>query len=70
MIEGIELLDQTKEGVELKKVLKPFAEKYQKYKGRKLSALMKPLTEIIRLNPGHAYQEKNIAEKIFSKVFW
>jgi hypothetical protein len=56
--------------VELKKVLKPFAEKYQKYKGRKLSALMKPLTEIIRLNPGHAYQEKNIAEKIFSKVFW
>ena len=31
---------------------------------------MKPLTEIIRLNPGHAYQEKNIAEKIFTKVFW
>lgn len=31
---------------------------------------MQPLTEIIRINPEHNIQDKNIAEKIFSKVFW
>ena len=31
---------------------------------------MQPLTEIIRINPEHNLQDKNIAEKIFSKVFW
>ena len=31
---------------------------------------MQPLTEIIRINPDNNIHDKNIAEKIFSKVFW
>jgi hypothetical protein len=70
VIEGLDLLNETMEGTQIQKTLEPFMQKYNKYKGRKLNSLMRPLTEIIRLNPEHHYNDKNIAEKIFSKVFW
>jgi hypothetical protein len=43
--------------------------KFEKYKNKQLNDLMKPLSEIIRINPEHSLGD-NIAEKIFSKVFW
>ena len=48
----------------------PFYSKYQKYRKNTVKDLMQPLLEIIRINPEHTPQDKNIAEKIFSKVFW
>lgn len=46
-----------------------FTSKFAKYKSKQLKDLMKPLSEIIRINPEHSL-DTNIAEKIFSKVFW
>lgn len=39
------------------------------YKTFKLENLLEPLSEIIRINPEHSH-DKNVAEKIFSKIFW
>lgn len=60
------------DGRRIIEALQPFHSKYQKYvkKQSSLKNLMQPLTEIIRFNPEHNVQDKNIAEKIFSKVFW
>ena len=71
-LEGTEALSQSQDGVRLLAALKPFHTKYSKYVNTQssLKHLMQPLTEIIRINPEHNIQDKNIAEKIFSKVFW
>ena len=71
-LEGTEALQQSQDGQNILAALKPFHDKYRKYvsKQSSLKHLMQPLTEIIRINPEHNIQDKNIAEKIFSKVFW
>ena len=71
-VQGVEALRMSPDGMRIVESLKPFVTKYKKYVGQQssLKHLMQPLTEIIRLNPEHNVQDKNIAEKIFSKVFW
>lgn len=39
------------------------------YRVLKLEDLLMPLSEIIRINPEHSY-DRDIAGKIFSKIFW
>ena len=46
-----------------------FNEKMVTYKGLKLEDLFMPLSEIIRINPEHSH-DRDIAGKIFSKIFW
>ena len=72
VIANREQISQSQDGQRLLEALKPFYTKYQKYVGQqsRLAHLMQPLTEIIRINPENQIQDKNIAEKIFSKVFW
>lgn len=41
----------------------------EEYKLVKLENLMMPLSEIIRINPEHSH-DRDIAGKIFSKIFW
>jgi len=64
-----EVLDNCEEGRKIKSTLSDFHAKFQKYKNRDLHHLFEPLSEIIRINPEHSH-DKNISEKIFSKVFW
>ena len=63
------MLAESDEGKVIKTTLHSFTSKFAKYKSKKLSDLLKPLSEIIRINPEHSL-DTNIAEKIFSKVFW
>ena len=69
VIKGLEVFYDSIEGKAIKNTLQSFTNKFAKYKSRKLMDLMKPLSEIIRINPEHSL-DTNIAEKIFSKVFW
>jgi hypothetical protein len=46
-----------------------FLDDHEIYKKYKLENLLEPLSEIVRINPEHSH-DKNIAEKIFSKIFW
>ena len=39
------------------------------YKSLRLEDLLMPLSEIIRINPEHSH-DRDIAGKIFSKIFW
>lgn len=66
------MIRQSRDGQSILAAIKPFHDKYNKYVTQQssLKHLMQPLTEIIRINPEHNIQDKNIAEKIFSKVFW
>ena len=71
-MQNAEALRMSPDGCRIVEALQPFHSKYQKYVKQQSSLhhLMQPLTEIIRYNPEHNVQDKNIAEKIFSKVFW
>ena len=48
--------------------IEPFSEQQQKYKGKKLSALMNSLSEIISMNPNYS-QEKMISDKLLTFLF-
>ena len=65
----MDVFNQSAEGKAIKSTLMSFTSKFDKYKNKQLKDLMKPLSEIIRINPEHSL-DTNIAEKIFSKVFW
>lgn len=69
MVKGLNVLAESEDGKSIRTTLHSFTSKFAKYKSKKLSDLMKPLSEIIRINPEHSL-DTNIAEKIFSKVFW
>jgi len=69
VVKGLDVLFDSDEGKVIKTTLHSFTSKFAKYKSKKLSDLLKPLSEIIRINPEHSL-DTNIAEKIFSKVFW
>ena len=69
VVKGLDVLADSDEGKVIKTTLHSFTSKFAKYKSKKLSDLLKPLSEIIRINPEHSL-DTNIAEKIFSKVFW
>jgi hypothetical protein len=53
----------------IKDALTSFTLNLEEFKQVKLENLLMPLSEIIRINPEHSH-DKNIAEKIFSKIFW
>lgn len=69
VVKGLEVFNDSPEGKSIRSALASFTSKFDKYKSKQLGDLMKPLSEIIRINPEHSL-DTNIAEKIFSKVFW
>ncbi len=69
VVKGLDVLADSDEGKAIRTTLHSFTSKFAKYKSKKLCDLLKPLSEIIRINPEHSL-DTNIAEKIFSKVFW
>jgi len=66
---GIETLANNESYTRIAMALGGFLDNHKIYKKYKLENLLEPLSEIIRINPEHSH-DKNIAEKIFSKIFW
>lgn len=66
---GIETLVNHESYTRITMALGKFLEDHEIYKKYKLENLLEPLSEIVRINPEHSH-DKNIAEKIFSKIFW
>jgi len=66
---GIETLANNESYTRIAMALDSFLENHKIYNKYKLENLLEPLSEIIRINPEHSH-DKNIAEKIFSKIFW
>jgi hypothetical protein len=46
-----------------------FGTRLNEFRGLMLEDLLMPLSEIIRINPEHSH-DRDIAGKIFSKIFW
>jgi len=66
------MTDEVRNSPQFKRIqeaMSDFYEMHNEFKNLKLENLLEPLSEIIRINPEHSH-DKNIAEKIFSKIFW
>jgi len=49
--------------------LEKFVIDFRSYKNWTLENIISPMSDILRINPEHSH-DKNIAEKIFSKIFY